>query len=107
MKGKSITRGYGGKLFSGLPTKATVTVYDREKNKVEIPCEVEKTSDKTVDIIFEIKDDQMSMKGRKNPFDYDNMIKVQMKTSLSDSILGSWVPAMVSPTFFYAFNVGK
>lgn len=106
IKGQTIEKYYLVGTFTAYPTKVTVTLYNSDEEEVPISATVSAVVDKKVDISFEIPEDYMGMKPESAAAGYANMIKVSMKTNQSDGTLGKLLPAMVSPTFFYAFNVG-
>lgn len=105
--------GQSAKPKSATVTYHEVTVKDDETGEITRSTEVTKACTVLQDenkITFTLPTNAAGLEGTTNgiPDNYQNMIKVQMTTTLKDSWLGGLFPdAMTAPTFFYLFNVAS
>lgn len=107
IKTKSADQSFSGKVFNAKPKSAKITYY-LDGELVEADCVVDQDAN-TITATIPEEASGFAKEDGTIPGDYQNMIKVNMTTTLKDNWLASLVfpTAMLSPTFYYAFNVAK
>lgn len=90
--------------YTASPTSATATYYlaGTSGGEVTVDCAV---ADNTITVAIPEDAYGFTKSDGSIPGGYANMIKVSMKTTLADTIIGTIAPSMASPTFYYAFDV--
>lgn len=107
IKTKSADQSFSGKVFNAKPKSAQITYNEGNEQKV-VDCVVDQDAN-TITATIPGTASGFAKEDGTIPGNYQNMIKVKMTTTLEDNWLASLVfpPAMLSPTFYYAFNVAE